>query len=207
LDDTLTVNPNRIELLCHELKTRGVKWRGWTRANLINPGLADTMARSNCLALCIGVESGSQKILTNLNKGTKVEDNRRAIKILKNSGINSRISLIVGSPGENWHTIRETIDFVVETQPDDWLLSIFVPVPGSPAYASAEKYGIRFLKSKQPKCESYRKYFVTGGEMESGQVMEYDDLSAEEILEMRNYVYEILMEKCPPKLHRSEGIR
>jgi anaerobic magnesium-protoporphyrin IX monomethyl ester cyclase len=207
LDDTLTVNYRRILQLCNELKDRGVKWRGWTRANLINQNLADKMAESNCMALCIGVESGSQTILNQLRKGTTVEENRQAIKYIKNSDIKARISLIVGSPGETWDTIRETLDFVIETQPDDWLLSIFVPVPGSQAYANPEKYGIRFLNGVDNRIDKFRNFFVTGGDMESGRVMEYDGLAADEILAMRNFIYEELMEKCPPKLHRSEGIR
>ncbi len=207
LDDTLTLNHNRISSICQELKKRRIKWRGWTRANLINQDLADKMADANCIALCIGVESGSQAILDKLKKGTRVEENRQAIKYIQNAGIKARVSLIVGSPGETWHSIKETVNFVVETQPDDWLISIFIPVPGSTAFENYDKFDIRFLDHSGSRVVFYSNFFVTGGEMESGQVIEYKNLKAKEILEMRNYIYQNLMEKCPPKLHRPEGLR
>jgi anaerobic magnesium-protoporphyrin IX monomethyl ester cyclase len=206
LDDTLTVNHKRIFRLCDELKKRNVTWRGWTRANMVTEELVDKMSESNCLALCIGVESGSQRILDNLHKGTTIEENRKAIQYIKNSGMYARISIIVGSPGETWDTVQESIDFTLETQPDDWLLSIFVPVPGSEAYTESEKYGISFLHSGN-RIDYYSNFFVIGGEMMSGLVMEYEKLRSQEILDMRNYAYETLMEKCPPKLHRAEGIK
>lgn len=206
LDDTLTVNRKRIFRLCDALKERGVTWRGWTRANTVDLALMERMADSNCMALCIGVESGSQTILDNLRKGTTVEDNRKALKAINEAGMYARASLIVGSPGETWETVQETIDFVIETEPDDWLLSIFVPVPGSEAFVDAGKYGIRFLEDAN-RISYYSNFFVTGGDMVSGQVMEYEHLRREEIMEMRNHVFETLMEKCPPKLHRAEGLR
>lgn len=206
LDDTLTANKKRIYRLCDELRKRRISWRGWTRANMVSPPLLSKMAEADCVALCIGVESGSQRILDNLHKGTTVEENRRAVLAIKEAGIKARITLIVGSPGETWESIQETISFVLDVEPDDWLVSIFVPVPGSEAYKDPSKYGIRLLSTGN-RIDYYSHFFVTGGEMMSGQVMEYEHLSREEILEMRNYVYDVLMEKCPPRLHRPEGLR
>lgn len=206
LDDTLTAEKGRIFKLCDELKKRNIMWRGWTRANAISNDLADKMAASNCKVLCIGVESGSQKILDNLKKGTQVEQNREAIKIIKKVGMSCRVSLMVGAPGETWETVNKTVDFVLETQPDDWLLSIFVPVPGSEAFRYPEKFKLKILKGKD-RISFYDNFFVTGGEMISGKVIEYPNLQMREIEEMRDYIYNALMEKCDPKLYNATGIK
>jgi anaerobic magnesium-protoporphyrin IX monomethyl ester cyclase len=206
LDDTLTIDRKRVVRISRELKARKSTWRGWTRASHVDQEMLDVMADAGCMTLCIGVESGSQRILDGLKKGTTVEQNRRGIEMVKRSGMYSRISLIVGSPGETWDTVNETVSFVSEARPDDWVLSSFVPVPGSEAFADPRKFGIR-MKPAAAGARGYEDFFVVGGEMQSGHVMEYDGLDAATLGAMRDHVYATLMERCPPKLQTFKGIQ
>jgi len=206
LDDTLTASKKRMMALCKELKARKIQWRGWTRANSMDQELADTMADAGCLALCIGVESGSQTMLDTMKKQTSVDANARAIAEIKKSGMYARASLLIGTPGETWDTINETVDFVLETRPDDWILSVFVPVPGSEAYTDPDKFEMKIFDDRD-RVDFFKDFFVVGGIMESGSVMEYKTLSNVEIQKMRDYMFDRLTAECPPKLYTPKGIQ
>ena len=79
----------------------------------------------------IGVESGSKRILDlNLKKSTP-DINGTAFKMLKMYGIRTKAFLIVGLPGETHETVRETIDWIEENEPDDLDVSIFQPLPAA----------------------------------------------------------------------------
>jgi len=193
LDDTLTLNHKRLYKIIKGLKDRKIIWRGWTRANVINPQLLKEMKDCGCHSLCVGVESGSQKILNNIHKGTTVEQNFKAVKMIKESGIMARVSIIVGSPGETYDTIEETKRFMVEAQPDDWITSTFVPVVGSDAWKYPERYGIEITS------QNYEDYFVVGGNEKSGYIMKHDNLSNQEIFQMKQDLIKFLHLNVPRK--------
>jgi radical SAM superfamily enzyme YgiQ (UPF0313 family) len=84
-----------------------------------------------------GVESGSDKILRNLNKGITVEDIKRAVFLSKKYGIRSIAYMIVGSPGEDRNTIRESIRLIQRIKPDYVLYNVLAPDPASELYRKA----------------------------------------------------------------------
>lgn len=193
LDDTLTFNRERILEICEGLKKRGVLWRGWTRASCIDRRLLKVMKDSGCQSLCIGVESGSDTILKNLHKGTTVAQNLKAIKIIKEAGMYARASIMIGSPGETPDTVAETKDFMAAAKPDDWIVSTFVPVVGSPAWKEPGKYGIRITD------KDYANYFVVGYDQQSGLVFEQDSMSKDELIKQRKELIEWLTVNVPRK--------
>ncbi len=202
LDDSLTARKRSdMLLLCEGLEKRGVKWRGWTRANLIaRPGeeeILAAMARSGCQALCIGVEAGTDKVLKAVGKGTKVSQNRIAIQRVKDAGMYARCSIMVGNPDETWEDVEALVAFIEEVEPDDWILSSYVPLPGTPAWDHPENYGMIIDKAKA-KRESYRHFFVVGGDEQSGLVHSYTNgLGPDEIQLRHDYVQEALLRRAP----------
>jgi radical SAM superfamily enzyme YgiQ (UPF0313 family) len=100
---------------------------------------------SGCKEISIGIESGSQKMLTLMNKHISVTTNTLAVQMIKNSGMKCRIYLIVNFPGETEGTIDETIKFLNDTKPDSVLISQFAPLPGSDTYNNPEKYSITYM--------------------------------------------------------------
>ena len=193
LDDTLTLNRERIIDIAKGLKKRSVEWRGWTRADTVDLELLKIMKEGGCQSLCIGAESGSDKILKNIKKGVTTEQNLQAVKWVKESEMMVRVSLIVGSPGETEETIEETKKFMVSAHPDDWIVSTFVPVVGSDAWRNPDRYGIKIT------AKSYDEFFVVGYDEESGSVMEYDNLSGNEILGMKKDLIGFLNQYVPRK--------
>ena len=58
-----------------------------------------------------------------------------------------RCNLMFGNPGETKETLDNTIKLIEEAQPEEWTLSILVPVPGSDMWINPEKYGLIFDKT------------------------------------------------------------
>lgn len=207
VDDTLTTHRDRILHLCEELKKRDIVWRGWTRANYMDEELAKIMHDSGCESLCVGVESGSQKILDTLKKHTTVEQNYNAMMVIKNSGIAARASLVIGAPGETWDTINETLDFLVRVQPDDWLVNTFIPIPGCEAFVHPERFGMKLLGKKANDNMSFYDKFVildTDKCKADRDIMEYENLSCGEIKKMQDYLNKKLTELCTGYLCRKD---
>ena len=202
LDDSLTARKRSdMFALCDGLRERGVKWRGWTRANLVaRPGEEEVlaaMADAGCQALCVGVEAGTDRVLRGVGKGTTVAQNRTAIARIKAAGMYARSSIMVGNPGETWDDVIALVDFIAEVEPDDWILSSYVPLPGTPAWDTPEKYGMIIDKEKA-KRDAYRHFFVVGGDEQSGLVHRYvDGTGPEEIQARHDFVQESLLRLAP----------
>ncbi len=132
-DEVFTYDKKRVTAICSEIRQRQIMlpWDCQTRANLVSKELLYKMRAANCQLVCFGVESGSQKILDAMKKGTTVEQNERAIKWAKEAGLSVTVSLIIGYPGETKETLKETIDFMKKTEPDDIFLFLATPYPNT----------------------------------------------------------------------------
>ena len=151
-DDTLTASPSWLTRLHDCIKAAGINkcFRCSTRADKITDRVAEMLASMGFQEVCIGVESGSQKILDVLNKRTTPAQNADAIRILKRHGMSVKAFIMVGSPGESDETMGETYDWITENQPDKIGLYIFRPLPGCDIYEHPERYDIKFEKYDFP---------------------------------------------------------
>ena len=83
------------------------------------------MREANCQLVSFGVESGNQKILNAMKKGTTVEQNERAIRWAKEVGLTVSMSVILGYPGETTDTIKQTMDFhesIIKKGEEVWII-------------------------------------------------------------------------------------
>ncbi len=116
-DDNFTAQKGRLKAVL-EMMIRedfGFTWSSFARAGALTPDLVRLMKRSGCEFLDLGLESGSQCILDNMDKRLKVDQSREAIKMLNDAGIVSRGSFIIGYPGETSDTFSETVAFINES--------------------------------------------------------------------------------------------
>lgn len=77
----------------------------------------------------MGLESGSQRVLDRMHKGTSVEQNRNAVDLVKGAGILAITNIVFGSPGETEEDVQATLTFLEQAQPD--LVSAPPPLRGA----------------------------------------------------------------------------
>ena len=146
-EDIFTLSKPRTIEVCKFLKQKGIIWRCLIRADLtIKYGhdFIDMMVDSGCVGVGMGIESGSDTILKNINKGETVSHMRTAVAMLKSHGMFVKGFFIVGLPGESEATLADTDRFLREAQLDDIDCKIYQPYPASPIYDNREQYDIQW---------------------------------------------------------------
>ena len=105
-----------------------------TRADLISERMARALADSGCQEAWIGAESGSQRVLDAMNKGTTVTEIRTARDRLKSVGIRVGFFIQLGYMGEKLADILATRDLLDAARPDEIGVSVSYPLPGTKFY-------------------------------------------------------------------------
>jgi anaerobic magnesium-protoporphyrin IX monomethyl ester cyclase len=109
----------------------GVPFTIQLRADLVSARMAAALRDAGCKEVWIGAESGSQKILDAMNKGTKVAQILAARELLRAEGIRVGFFLQLGYLGEDLDDILATRQLVDDARPDDVGVSVAYPLPGT----------------------------------------------------------------------------
>lgn len=148
-DDLFTINKQRLKELAKLMKENGFKDKVTiscqARTNLVNDELCRLLKDINVKSVSMGLESGSEKVLSFLKgKGITVEDNKRAIVMLKKHGFRVLGSLIFGSPGETIDDMKKTIkliDFAIKHKANTLYSYVMTPFPGTRIWEIAKQRG------------------------------------------------------------------
>ena len=89
------------------------------------------LARAGCDNIWMGAESGSQKILDAMDKGTTIEQIQEATHLLKKCGIKASFFIQFGYPGETKQDIEKTISMINKLLPHEIGISVSYPLPGT----------------------------------------------------------------------------
>ena len=137
----------RMENLCDELIKRGfsdeITCFMQARCDDVvrNSSLLPKMSRAGINWLLIGVESNSQSNLNSFRKGTKPEDVVEAVRLLKQNGIFSQATCIIGEHKDTHESIEGLRNFVNTLDPDIAIFMILTPFPGTDLYEEAKQKG------------------------------------------------------------------
>lgn len=101
---------------------------------LLKHNTVDHLKKAGCQTVWIGAESGSQKILDAMEKGTTIAQIYEATKQLHNAGIRVGYFMQFGYPGETREDIENTLRMVRDCQPDEIGISVSYPLPGTKFY-------------------------------------------------------------------------
>jgi len=177
-DDTFTADPVRVDEFCRKKVEAGNKllWSCNARADVKLETLQQ-MKKAGCRLLCVGVESGEQEILNNIKKGTNIEGIRQFMKDTKKAGILVHGCFMLGNKGDTKETIRKTVDFAIELEPDTAQFFPIMVYPGTEAYDWVKKEG--FLVS-----EDFTKWLDEEGNHNC--MVSRPDLSNKELVEECN---------------------
>ncbi len=141
-DDELNVNRGLIELMdqiAAMQRRHRTEWRlrGFIKAELFTDDQAAAMRRAGFRWILVGFESGSDRILDNINKKATKDDNTRCVEIARRHGLKVKALMSLGHPGESAETVDDTRDWLLAVKPDDFDVTVITPYPGSPYYDEA----------------------------------------------------------------------
>ncbi len=142
-DDNFTFDQNRVVELCDAIikEKLDLTWIVNTRVDRINEQMLLKMKEAGCQMICFGVESGDDQVLRDVKKGLTTEAIRKGFALTKKCGIRTLGFFTLGHPTDTHETIKKTIAFSKELNPDLASFNVIVPFPGTPLFETAREKG------------------------------------------------------------------
>jgi anaerobic magnesium-protoporphyrin IX monomethyl ester cyclase len=117
-----------------------VKWSSYARIENLDETILEKMKRSGCIALDIGLESGSIEVLRRMGRGYSPEAAVKAAKAAKKVDILTNFNIVVGFPSETQKTINDTIELINRASPDTFTTFLFYLAPHTRAYKDLNQF-------------------------------------------------------------------
>lgn len=113
IHDMFTVNRKKVVEFCEAIIASGESftWNCSARTDRVDPELLDLMAEAGCAGIFFGIETGSQKLQTELKKRLVLGDAMKSIQHASSLGLQTAVSLITGFPTETDEDFADTVDF------------------------------------------------------------------------------------------------
>ena len=145
VDPIFPLNKKILFQFCEEIMRRGLQkkvvWLSETRVDRLDRESLRIMRASGCRRILLGVESGVDLLLENVNKTFTTETTRRAVRLMREEKIESVGLFMIGLPGETPEMTRQTIDFAKSLDLDFAKFAITVPFPGSQMFEELRREG------------------------------------------------------------------
>ncbi|HHT9159466.1 MAG TPA: B12-binding domain-containing radical SAM protein, partial [Candidatus Brocadiaceae bacterium] len=143
IDDTLAADYDRAMQIAKGIKERGLDFTWFASAcvNQVDRPLLQAFKDAGCWAVLFGAESGVQKNLNAIRKGTTLEQIQKAVRAAKDVGLRVSTPFMFGIPGETFEEGLQTIEFAIDLDPDIANFHAITPFPGTHLYDNLEKYG------------------------------------------------------------------
>jgi anaerobic magnesium-protoporphyrin IX monomethyl ester cyclase len=173
-DDELNVNPHFMELLDGLARLqirigRRLHFRGFVKAELFTRRQAEAMYMAGFRWILSGFETGSPRMLVNINKRATREENARCIEYAHEFNLKVKALMSLGHPGESPETVAQTRQWLLQVKPDDADITIITPYPGTSYYDRAQPL------DKEPGTWAYR--IPATGDMLYCKEIDYCDTS------------------------------
>jgi anaerobic magnesium-protoporphyrin IX monomethyl ester cyclase len=148
-DDIFLLRKRDILEFCKANAARrvGVRWIGQMRADRVDASVAEAMRAAECQRIYFGVESGSDRILRDAQKGMTTEQIRRGIRAAADAGLRVKTGWIYGLPG-SLEEQYESIPFMLDLRPHEISIHQLIPFPGTIYYTDPKRFGIRIANPK-----------------------------------------------------------
>jgi radical SAM superfamily enzyme YgiQ (UPF0313 family) len=138
--DMFTVDRKRVVAFCEHLIESGAHftWGCSARTDCVDEELLMLMAQAGCAGIFFGLESGSERMQSLIDKGLDLEYARKMIDITERLGIETTVSFITGFPEETWNDVRDTMNAYMHSlrhRRSDPQLNLLSPLAGTPVYS------------------------------------------------------------------------
>ncbi len=195
LDDTFTADPQRVSEICAEIRRRRLKvdWFVSSRVNAVTLEMLQEMKRAGCWAILYGIESGVQKNVDALRKGTTLDQARYAVRAARKAGLQVSTPFIFGIPGETFEEGLQSIEFAIELNADMANFHTLTPFPGTKLYDHIEHYGTMTTATDELTFE--------------GAAFVPFSMSREQILELKQLAFKRFYRRPSYALRRLLGVR
>jgi len=138
-DDEFMARKDRVYEFCEKVHKHipGLLWSCTGRVNLVNEDIVKTMKNAGCVSISYGFESGSPRMLKSMNKIATIEKMENAVKVNRKYGMMLPVSFIIGMPGEDEGSCRETVEFCVRNEIPLKSIMFATPYPGTELFNMA----------------------------------------------------------------------
>lgn len=100
------------------------------------------MKTAGCYRVFVGLESASDEILQDVNKGISQDYGIKLKQILDEIGIKLHASFLIGLPNDTPQKITKTVNYAKHLNADMTSINALIPMPGTPYGDQPEKYGL-----------------------------------------------------------------
>jgi radical SAM superfamily enzyme YgiQ (UPF0313 family) len=176
VDDLFLASRVRATELCNLLLENGLEmtWTCTARVDTVRPDVLKLMKQAGCWEISFGLETGSDELLQKMEKSARVEKSEQAVKWTSEAGIRVKGLFMLGYPGENADTIRQTKAFLARIPMTIMNLTKFTPYPGSPIYR--ELYGTNIREDHWQKMNGMNFVWAPEGMTVEQLDREYQDI-------------------------------
>lgn len=178
-DDNFSADQEFVAKICDEIVRRklSVTWTCEARVNL-QYDIMIKMKAAGCRLLVAGFESGDQRVLNKINKGTTLAQGEDFTRSARKAGLRVHGCFMIGNRGESLETLKRTLDFALKLHLDTAQFFPLMVYPGTEAYQWAEKNG--YIRA-----ENFRQWLTKEGMHNC--VLHTKDLSANELVDFCDY--------------------
>lgn len=145
VDNTFNLPTDYAKTLCDEIIAQdlAISWRCIIYPWKVDEELVEKMARAGCVEISLGSESGSPKILKNMNKKFSPQEVRKISDTFKKHAIHQMGFLLLGGPGETGDTVRESLEHADSLGLESMKITMGIRIyPHTPLALQAAREGI-----------------------------------------------------------------
>ena len=143
-DETFILNIKRVREICQGIIDRklNIRWNIRTRIDTLDRETLELLKKAGCYGLHIGIESGDDRILGEMNKKINLSEVKKGIAMANEIGFETRGYFMIGYPSETLETIKRTIRFAKELDLTWASFTVTIPLPATKLIDQALKLGI-----------------------------------------------------------------
>lgn len=148
-DEMFVLNERHVGGLCELLIERnyGLNIWAYARVDTVKPRMLDAMRRAGITWLALGIEAADERVLTDVDKRTSLQQTHDTVRAIKAAGINVIGNYIFGLPEDTYETMQHTLDLAIDLNCEFANFYSAMAYPGSPLYEQAIALGWRLPDS------------------------------------------------------------